>query len=290
MLAVLLLLIGVDAQAHLEEGDDERHIMVSMRMIGHQVLLNAGDSTSRVLPIKKVGESYKIKFESDFDFYPHQMNRIIDSIVHVTQIAKSFTYQVEQCGSEEVVHSYEMLNFDSLAVVPCGTRPLPKDCYTLYFNIIEEGDFHDKLLATDADQGATDSFSFSKWIFLMIPLIILLALYFMFKKRREDSVPGNPNLIPLGKYLFDKINMELIFQEAKTELTGKEAELLLLLHSRANTTVDRDVILAEVWKDEGDYIGRTLDVFISKLRKKLSADESVKILNIRGVGYKLVLG
>ena len=55
-----------------------------------------------------------------------------------------------------------------------------------------------------------------------------------------------------------------------------------------NTTVERDVILNMVWGDEGDYVGRTLDVFISKLRKKLEADSSVKIVNIRGVGYKLV--
>jgi DNA-binding response OmpR family regulator len=47
--------------------------------------------------------------------------------------------------------------------------------------------------------------------------------------------------------------------------------------------------LNKVWGDEGDYIGRTLDVFISKLRKKLEADSSIKIVNIRGVGYKLVM-
>jgi len=48
--------------------------------------------------------------------------------------------------------------------------------------------------------------------------------------------------------------------------------------------------LANVWGDQGDYVGRTLDVFISKLRKKLEADTNVRIVNIRGVGYKLVLG
>jgi DNA-binding response OmpR family regulator len=72
-------------------------------------------------------------------------------------------------------------------------------------------------------------------------------------------------------------------------LTSKEADLLILLHNSVNTGIEREVILNEVWGDEGDYVGRTLDVFISKLRKKLEGDSSVKIVNIRGVGYKLVL-
>jgi DNA-binding response OmpR family regulator len=54
-------------------------------------------------------------------------------------------------------------------------------------------------------------------------------------------------------------------------------------------TIEREKILNVVWGDEGDYVGRTLDVFISKLRKKFSGDENVKIINVRGVGYKLML-
>jgi DNA-binding response OmpR family regulator len=56
-----------------------------------------------------------------------------------------------------------------------------------------------------------------------------------------------------------------------------------------NSTVEREHILKTIWGDEGSYIGRTLDVFISKLRKRLEADTKVKIVNVRGVGYKLIL-
>lgn len=79
------------------------------------------------------------------------------------------------------------------------------------------------------------------------------------------------------------------FDGKKVELSGKESELLSLLYNHKNETLERDEILAFVWKDEGAYVGRTLDVFISKLRKKLSADQAIKILNIRGVGYRLVI-
>jgi DNA-binding response OmpR family regulator len=63
-----------------------------------------------------------------------------------------------------------------------------------------------------------------------------------------------------------------------------------LLHASVNITVERDVLLKNVWGDEGAYVGRTLDVFISKLRKKLEADPSIRIVNVRGIGYKLILG
>jgi DNA-binding response OmpR family regulator len=83
--------------------------------------------------------------------------------------------------------------------------------------------------------------------------------------------------------------MALSFEDKSVELSSKEAELLSLLHNFANAPLEREVILQKVWGDEGDYVGRTLDVFISKLRKKLEADANVKIVNIRGVGYKLVM-
>ena len=83
--------------------------------------------------------------------------------------------------------------------------------------------------------------------------------------------------------------MELTIHDNKIELTSKEADLLQLLSESANDTVERDDILKEVWGDDGDYVGRTLDVFISKLRKKLEADSNVRIVNIRGIGYKLIL-
>jgi DNA-binding response OmpR family regulator len=83
--------------------------------------------------------------------------------------------------------------------------------------------------------------------------------------------------------------MELRLKNEVVKLTSKETDLLLLLHTSANSTLERELILKAVWGNEADYVGRTLDVFISKLRKKLDADSSLKIVNVRGVGYKLIL-
>ena len=81
----------------------------------------------------------------------------------------------------------------------------------------------------------------------------------------------------------------MIKGKEKQDLTGKESDLLQLLYFHINSTVDRDVLLKEVWRDEGAYIGRTLDVYISKLRKKFESDPAISFINVRGVGYKMTL-
>ena len=83
--------------------------------------------------------------------------------------------------------------------------------------------------------------------------------------------------------------MILSLKAQKIELSAKEADLLLLFVQNENETLERAFMLNQIWGDEGDYVGRTLDVFISKLRKKIAADPSLKIVNVRGVGYRFVI-
>jgi DNA-binding response OmpR family regulator len=132
--------------------------------------------------------------------------------------------------------------------------------------------------------------SSSVFFYLLIGAVAGIGLIlFMRRKKTEELTPGS-DVFLIGKYRFDKKNMKLINEEGKVDLTSKEADLLYMLYSSVNETLERDQILRVVWGDEGDYVGRTLDVFISKLRKKLEGDSTVKIINVRGVGYKLILG
>lgn len=261
------------SNGYAQDEDSQKHIEVSFRMIGHQILLNAGDSTSRVLPIVKHGEQYRIQFESDFEFNPDKMVNSVNQIMSKTKIAKGYIMEVVECETENVVYSYEIGDLEHIDIIPCKSRNQPKSCYSLLFT----------LSTNDAALSLTGNGYLITFI-----VVIILALLFIFWRRKSKSA-RDPNLISLGKYLFDKRNAELIIAEQRIELSSKEADLLLLLFTTVNTTVERDVILNKVWGDEGDYVGRTLDVFISKLRKKLEGDPSVKIVNVRGVGYKLVL-
>lgn len=276
------------------QGDiNERHIKVSMRMIGHEVLLSTGDSSSRVLPVEKDADRYSVQFDTDLQFNSEALVTIIDRVVKKTGIASSYLVEVEKCKTNKVIYSYEIGGSYKLDVIPCRRRVQPKACYRIYLTILEANSSIASLFTASSQfpNGASSEsrkVSYFTIFLLIISLLFLVGLFMYFWKKR--SKPNlDPNIISMGEYQFNKRNMELSFQNKIIELSSKEADLLFLLHTSANNTLERDVILKTVWGDEGSYIGRTLDVFISKLRKKLEGDSSVKIVNIRGIGYKLVL-
>ncbi len=272
-----------------QDGYDEKHIEVALRKVGHQVLLSSGDSTSRVLPIINNGDSYIIQFDTEFEFVPENLVATVDRVILETGIAKGYILEVEECETEKVVYSYEVVEIAERNIMTCSSRFQPECCYNLLFTLKEKIDSTVVLNTATMDPlvAAKDESGNINYIALLILLsVIAIGFFFFLKKRNQPTI--DPNLLPIGKYHFDKRNTELIIEDQRIELTSKEADLLLFLYNTVNTTVEREVILNMVWGDEGDYVGRTLDVFISKLRKKLEADSSVKIINIRGVGYKLV--
>ena len=125
-------------------------------------------------------------------------------------------------------------------------------------------------------------------IFFILGLMVFV-LGVIFIRKRKAKMVLDKHKIKLGDYLYDPKKMVLIRQEKTIELTSKENELLSLLNEFANETVNKETILNKVWGDEGDYVGRTLDVYVSKLRKKLENDSSIELKNVRGVGYKLIV-
>jgi DNA-binding response OmpR family regulator len=91
----------------------------------------------------------------------------------------------------------------------------------------------------------------------------------------------------LGKYKFNVNNYLLEWDDQTKKLTKKEAEILKILTEQKGKVVERELILNMVWGDDNYFNGRSLDVFITKLRKYLKEDESIAIKNIHGVGFSL---
>jgi len=91
----------------------------------------------------------------------------------------------------------------------------------------------------------------------------------------------------LGSVVFDAKNRKLIINETITDLTATETRVLLIFAQAPNQAVERSRMQKEIWEDDGVIVGRSLDMFISKLRKKLELDTNIKIAVIRGKGYKL---
>jgi hypothetical protein len=289
LLSVLIISHVAFAQDKKAPTKEEQHIEVSMRMIGHQVLLSLGDSTSRILPIEKNGDSYTVRFEKEFGFNPDNLASVVDSVIAVTSIASSYIVEFTSCDSNLVVHSYEVGISANENVLACRERDQPQACYNLVITILKPavGTFDTEMVAS-TDHGQTD-----KYIVLALLLICVLlpivVVQFLMNKKTDVKPKVDLNIIPIGEYKFNKRKMELWFKDERIELTSKECDLLQLLCDSTNNTVERETILKMVWGDEGDYVGRTLDVFISKLRKKLEGDSNIKITNIRGIGYKLII-
>ena len=91
----------------------------------------------------------------------------------------------------------------------------------------------------------------------------------------------------VGQYLFDSKNLKLSHSLGESELTQREAELLGLLFLHKNNVVSREKILVDLWGEDDYFKGRSLDVFITRLRKYLCHDTSLKIVNVHGVGFRL---
>jgi len=97
----------------------------------------------------------------------------------------------------------------------------------------------------------------------------------------------NTQLYKIGRYLFDYPNLTLTLNEDEIHLTRKEADLLRLLCLNENKILKRDEALKEIWGRDNYFIGRSMDVFIAKLRRYLKDDNDITIRNIHGTGFKL---
>ena len=289
LFAVIIGSIPLRAQDSALTDISEKRTAVAMRLIGHELLKCWGDSTSRVLPIEQIDQQYQISFEFEFGFDPRDIVNVIDRVMNESNIAPDYLVEMVNAQTQEVVHSYVIRNAYP-DMIPCIGRPYPVGPYQLHITILDSYSFQaqaqEKALTNEITALSTDN-SQSNVTRFILPILGLLGLvgFFILRKNRP---PENPNLISIGASTFDTKNRLLSYKDQQVELSNKEAELLSLLHTAINVPLEREVILQKVWGDEGAYIGRTLDVFISKLRKKFEADESVKIVNIRGVGYKLV--
>lgn len=92
----------------------------------------------------------------------------------------------------------------------------------------------------------------------------------------------------IGTYLFDTITQKLSYRGDEYELSHRECEILKRLCSNRNDVVNTQNILLDLWGDDSFFNSRSLHVFITKLRNKLAKDDNIRIINVRGVGYKLI--
>lgn len=119
--------------------------------------------------------------------------------------------------------------------------------------------------------------------FSMEELIVRIKAQLDKKRIRQTQ----SDWIPLGNYQFHPNRQVLRLEETETSLTARESQLLQMLLQNANEITDRTLILKQIWGADDFFTSRSMDVFITKLRKKLQGDPGIQILNVRGYGFKL---
>jgi len=115
-------------------------------------------------------------------------------------------------------------------------------------------------------------------------LLRIEAILRRVKGKKQKDVP----FYKLGQFMFDTQKQTLTIGKKITKLTTKESELLKLLCSHANEILERNYALKTIWVDDNYFNARSMDVYITKLRKLLKADPEIEIINIHGKGYKLI--
>ncbi|SEO67153.1 Transcriptional regulatory protein, C terminal [Mucilaginibacter sp. OK283] len=278
---VLLFTTAICAAFSLTGNDDFdlARQQVMLRKIGHEVLLHSGDSTSRVLPVKKIAENeYQVRFENEFAFEPDSLVKIISRSLAKDKLAHNYIVTVLKCTGKDVIFGYMISGNRQDNIVPCLGRRQPKSCYLI--NLKFEG------RRITAAQKA--------YLLGGLPFLAFIGLIFSqsFKTRKNKVTTtfAGVDSFKLGNSIFDPGNRQIIAAGVTTALTVKENKLLLIFARSPNIIIERGRLQKEIWEDEGVIVGRSLDMFISKLRKKLENDSSIQLTNIHGRGYKLEIG
>ncbi|MDN5203252.1 winged helix-turn-helix domain-containing protein [Fulvivirgaceae bacterium BMA10] len=253
----------------------EKRAHLVVREIGHRLLLHAGDSASRLLPVQQLPDGvFQITFQNELSFKPDSLVRITQETLAQSNLSLNYMVNVFDCKTNEIVYGFEIRPTES-DIVPCLGRTQPNGCYTVRIT------FYD--LASSPEHSQLYYLAF----IVLTGLTLFAFIGKTLSKTKKQSAKDNAQPIAIGRFEFNESRRILKNNNEIISLSDKETKLLRILATNQNQLLTRDYLLHEVWESEGVITGRSLDMFISKLRKKLSSDDTIQITNVHGKGYKL---
>ncbi len=319
-IAMVMLATFFIASSFTEHSDRDlraKQVNLIIRQTGHRLLLQAGDSTSRVLPVTEVKEgTFLLRFENEFVFNHDSLIVLSQDLLPMTQFPSGYTVTVHDCMKDGIVYGFQVNN-TSPDILACSGRSQPPGCYTIEFafpDFYENGKQKKAGIGPATESAKADPLTVNpkpeefKTTTYDDPLInmvyggilVLLGVILLIGRFGETlkTVPGQGQnralidesvreLAALGKFLFNVKGQRLLLGSEVISLTDKECKVLELLHKNFGELIPRETLMQEVWINEGVFTGRSLDMFVSKLRKKLSHDPELRITNVHGKGYKL---
>jgi len=255
---------------------------IAVRAIGHDLLLRTGDSASLVRPvIEKSNGVFLLEFENEFMFQPDTLVTVVQRILHKTGLSR-YTVTVHKCHRPAIVYGFE-INPPANNIIACRGRSQPKACYNI------------EIAFTDFPEPTVLNSQIAMIISSILSALAIVSISSNLGSKKSKpqgeqnaSIQNESNpVLPIGRFVFDITYQRLRIGEETISLTDKECKILTLLNRNIGQLTLREELIQEVWTDEGVITGRSLDMFISKLRKKLSDDPDLRITNVHGKGYRL---
>jgi hypothetical protein len=285
VLGLLLLLVTLTSALVPASTTNERKTSLALRQIGHDYLAGCGDSTSRIPAVAETADgNLLLRLEQEIDY--DTIARIARAVMASYGIRQDYTLALEDCTSGEIFLG-SFWNADE-GLLPgnsaaCTGRDQEARCANLSIT------FHGEARA---------EVPLGSW--LLGGLGVLLLFAGPLTRRSTESPAEAPvpvsALDSLKKPLqltpacsFDATTQLLRVGATEHQLTYREGQLLAYLAARPNEILQRQNIHDAVWGVDGIITGRSLDVFVSRLRKKLAVDEGLEIKTVHGVGYQFLV-
>jgi len=279
-LLVILLFVGFIPKHQIQQNDFPERVKIAMRDVGNKLLLANKDSTSLVLPIIEKSKSlYELSFEETLEITPDDLLLFIQESFEKANLPNHYRIEVLQCADGEVAYSYQMKHTVEESIIPCKGRSLPLGCYTVKVHFIES--------TTAKTQEGSGLFSKPSLLYLLLFVSLVPVSVLVLKKKPNTNAVTDEDFISIGSYKLSPEQHLLEIDGAQESLSKKECELLMIFAEKPNQVIPREELTKKVWEDHGVIVGRSLDTYISKLRKKLKKDPNLHIANIHGIGYKL---
>jgi hypothetical protein len=273
---IIVILISAGAFINKKNETPEKHLEVVLRNLGHQLLLTAKDSTSRVLPVKKLNENiYQVSFQNDFSFVSDTLINLVQRTFQKNALSTEYIVSLKNCKQNETVFAFE-INSHTGDLTGCRGRKLELGCYVIEVDFLKKAQFN------------------FFWLLLLIIPLGLVGFYVKNKFRKQEekeSIIDNNDYIQLGSFRFYADNNVLKIENNNITLSEKETKALKIFAENINQIVEREKLMKEIWEDKGIVvIIRNVDVWVYKLLNKLSDDSSIKFINVPGRGYKFIIG
>lgn len=261
----------------------ELEVNLALREIGHRLLLEQGDSTSAIPPVVFENDrGFYLKFGGALNY--ERLQELVEETFQYKGLPSTYSLALFDCESDMLMLGYSTGELKPRKVpqdISCLGRDELSDCYHLAVNFPAQAEKEDTFLLVAA----------------IVPILFLLLGGFWWWKQTQPvrPIPGQQEIVEepeslmyqLGPLRFEPENQTLLGEGEPQRLTFRESKLLDLFCKNKNQLLPRETILEFVWGDEGVMVGRSIDVFVSRLRKKLKAAENIKIASVHGVGYRM---